>query len=324
MGKKSKRNRGASTKLQSARRGLQEQSGVTNTTSATSDVAVVVGREMIEPSTTSASIRSDPIDSLLAEVTMKGDHEGILKLESDAILRATVLEGTEPEIASSIYIVIARSLVVEIGLSSTIAQEKAIHYLERAFALSEKDIKLQHDCVNLLVSIYLHKGRHDDAFATVKRLASRIPQHELIDPDLVLNFVHKFSAATQFERVIDVLTIFLGTINRSWDKEKRAAAYVAFGKGYTSLTEYEKAASFLHKALAITDDTERKVAVLRQMGSISEFSCNYDDALAALNQALEIISAESGERREKFKRWSKHTALVHAQIGDVLSERGGA
>ena len=84
MGKKSKRNRGASTKLQSARRGLQEQSGVTNTTSATSDVAVVVGREMIEPSTTSASIRSDPIDSLLVEVTTKGDHEGILKLEPNS------------------------------------------------------------------------------------------------------------------------------------------------------------------------------------------------------------------------------------------------
>jgi tetratricopeptide (TPR) repeat protein len=261
----------------------------------------------------------------LAEVTTKGDHEGILKLESDAILRATVLEGTEPEIASSIYIVIARSLVVEIGLSSTIAQEKAIHYLERAFALSEKDIKLQHDCVNLLVSIYLHRGRHDDAFATVKRLTVRIPQHELIDPDLVLHFVHKFSEATQFERVIDVLTIFLGTINRSWDKEKRAAAYLAFGEGYTKLAEYEKAASFLHKALAITDDQERKVAALSILGLMSRCSCNYDDALAALNQALEIHSAESGESsRDKSTKgwWNHNTALIHAQIGGVLSEQG--
>ena len=115
--------------------------------------------------------------------------------------------------------------------------------------------------------------------------------------------------------------MFLGTINRSWDKEKRAAAYLAFGEEYTDLTEYEEAASFLHKALAITYDPERKVDVLCHMGLMSRFSCNYDDVLAALNQALEIISEESG--RVKSKSWSEHTALVHAEIGDVLSEQQG-
>ena len=85
--------------------------------------------------------------------------------------------------------------------------------------------------------------------------------------------------------------MFLGTINISWDKEKRAAAYLAFGEEYTDLTEYEEAASFLHKALAITYDPERKVDVLCQMGLMSRFSCNYDDALATLKQAMEILSA---------------------------------
>ena len=100
MGKKSKRNRGVSKKQKSA--GLvQEQGGVTNT-SATSDAAAVVGRE-IEPSTTrSASIRRDPIDSLF-ELLEKGDHEGIIKLKSDVILRAAVLEGTEPQKTSFVY-----------------------------------------------------------------------------------------------------------------------------------------------------------------------------------------------------------------------------
>ena len=120
--------------------------------------------------------------------------------------------------------------------------------------------------------------------------------------------------------------MFLGTINRSWDKEKRAAAYLAFEEEYTDLTEYEEAASFLHKALAITENPERKSAVLCQIGLLSNCMCNYDDALAALNQALEILSAESGERRRRemsTDRWSQHTALVvHAQIGHVLSEQG--
>ena len=309
MGKKSKRNRGVSKKQKSA--GLvQEQGGVTNT-SATSDAAAVVGRE-IEPSTTrSASIRRDPIDSLL-ELVEKGDYEGILKLESDAILQATVLEGTEPQKASFIYLVIARAFV-ETGQSSLIAREKAIHYLERSFALSEKVIL--HECVRLLVPLYLQEWRRDEAVAAVKRL-----QHEIIDPDVILSIAVEFSKSSLNDEVIDILTMFLGTINRSWDREKRAAAYLVFGKGYTNLTEYEKAASFLHKALAITDDTERKVAVLRQMGSISEFSCNYDDALAALNQALEIISAESTNK--STKSWSEIAALVHLQIGDVLSEQG--
>ena len=118
--------------------------------------------------------------------------------------------------------------------------------------------------------------------------------------------------------------MFLGSINRSWDKDKRAKAYLAFGEGYTFLSEYEKAASFLHKALAITEDPERKVDVLYQMGYMSTLSCDYDDAIAAMNQALEIISAESGDRtrNKSTERWSKHTAMVHKNIGDALSEQG--
>jgi len=129
--------------------------------------------------------------------------------------------------------------------------------------------------------------------------------------------------ACLYDRGIEILTMFLGTINRSWDKVTRAAAYLAFGTGYTFLFEYEKAASFLHKALAITEDPENTVVVLYQMGLMYECSCNYDDALATLDQALEILSAGSGERRNKStKSWSKYTALVHQHIGDVLSEQG--
>jgi len=323
MGKKSKRNIGASKRQQSAR--VQEQCGVTNASSTTrSDVAsAVVGRE-IEPSNSSAasstSIRRDPriIDSLL-KLLKKKDYEGILTLESDVILRATVLEGTEPQKASYIYFMVAKAFV-ESGLSSLIAREKAIQYMERSFALSETD--MVGECVRQLVPLYLREGRHDEAFTAVKRLTVRIPQHELIDPDLIVSIAKEFYRNLLNERVVDVLTMFLGTINRSWDKEKRAKAYLAFGEGYTGLAEYEKADSFLHKALDITDDPENKVTVLCQMGSMSMFSCNYDDALAALNQALEIISAESGERREKSKSCSKLTALVHTNIGYVLSEQG--
>ena len=57
------------------------------------------------------------------------------------------------------------------------------------------------------------------------------------------------------------------------------------------MAEYEKAASFLQKALTTTDDLDIKVAVLCQMGLMSRFSCNYDDALATLKQAMEILSA---------------------------------
>ena len=170
-------------------------------------------------------------------------------------------------------------------------------------------------CAAPCAFLNLKEVRHVKAFATVKRFISSIPQHELIDPDVFLSIANSCYQALLTEKAIEILTMFFGTINRSWDKENRAAAYLA---------EYEKADSFLYKALAITDDPESKVMVMCQMGYMSNFSCNYDDALAALNQALEIISAESGERREKSKRWSKHTALVHAQIGDVLSERGGA
>jgi tetratricopeptide (TPR) repeat protein len=182
-----------------------------------------------------------------------------------------------------------------------------------------------YDCVNILVSIYLKEGRHDEAFATVKRLTVSIPQHELIDPDLILSLAKDFYDASLNELVIDILIMFLGTINRSWDKEKRAKAYLAFGDRYTELAEYEKAASFLHKALAITDDPESKVIVLCQMGLMSKFSCDHDDALAALDQALDIISAAAepgGERNKSTKSWSSKTALVHAEIGVVLSEQG--
>ena len=171
MGKKSKRNRDVSKKQKSARR-VHEQGGVTNT-SATSDAAAVVGRE-IEPSTTrSASIRRDPIDSLL-ELVEKGDYEGILKLESDAIRQAKVLEGTEPQKASYIYQVIAIA-IQETGSSNKEAREKAIRYLERcwtaihslerSFELSEKE--MLHACVKRLVALYIQEGRHDEAFATV-------------------------------------------------------------------------------------------------------------------------------------------------------------
>ena len=281
MGKKSKRNIGASKRQQSAR--VQEQCGVTNASSTTrSDVASAVVSREIEPSNSSAasstSIRRDPriIDSLL-KLLKKKDYEGILTLESDVILRATVLEGTEPQKASYIYFMVAKAFV-ESGLSSLIAREKAIQYMERSFALSETDMVAQ--CVRQLVPLYLREGRHDEAFTAVKRLTVRIPQHELIDPDLIVSIAKEFYRNLLNERVVDVLTMFLGTINRSWDKEKRAKAYLAFGEGYTGLAEYEKADSFLHKALDITDDPENKVTVLCQMGSMSMFSCNYDDSLA--------------------------------------------
>ena len=319
MGKKSKRNRGASKNQQSAR---VQQGAVSNTSATTSDVAAaVVGRE-IEPSTGATStttIRRDPIIDSLLDLLKNKDYEGIIKLESDVILRATVLEGTQPQKASYFYFIVAKAFVKS-GLSSLIAHEKAIHYFERAFALSEKD--MVDDCAGQLVLLYLKERRHDEAFATVKRLTVGIPQHELIKPDLILSIEQAFYRALLNERVIDILTMFLGTINRSWDKENRAKAYLAFGRGYTGLAEYEKADSFLQKALAITDDPEIKVAVLCAMGVMSNLSCNYDDALAALNQALEIISAEPEERRNTSKSWSGITALVHAQIGEVLSEQG--
>ena len=85
----------------------------------------------------------------------------------------------------------------------------------------------------------------------------------------------------------------------------------------------EKADSFLQKALAITNNPESKVTVLCQMGQMSRFACNYDDALTALNQALEILSSEKIEERCKSDdSWSKLTASVHLRIGDVLSDWG--
>jgi tetratricopeptide (TPR) repeat protein len=325
MGKKSKRNRGASKKQHSA--GAQE-GGVTNT-SATSDVAAAaaaVGNE-IDPRSSSASagsIRIDPIGSLM-QLAEKDDFEGILKLESKLVLRATALEGTEPQNAGYIYLVIADALIAT-EVSSKISREKAIDYLERCWkAIHSLNKIMLHECVKLLVHLYLKEERYDEAFVTMKRLTVRIPQHELIDPDFILSVAKDYYKASLSEKVIEILTIFLGTINRSWDKEKRFAAYLLFGKGYTDLAEYEKADSFLRKALTITDDPENKVTVLYQMGLMSKLACNYDAALSALNQALEILSAESGEssRDKSTKGLSNHaTALVHARIGDVLSDQG--
>jgi tetratricopeptide (TPR) repeat protein len=304
MGKKSKRNKAVSTK----------QKGTRNVEGGVSE-------------TSSIHTNSRDITKSLSKLQQINDYEGILKLESDAIRQAKALEGTEPQKATYIYQEIALALEETAGSSNKEAREKAIHYLEQSFALVEKMIDNLQDLqyvTERLVYFNLKEGRHDEAFATVKRLASSITQHELIGPEFIISFADKFSEATQFERVIDVLTIFLGTINRSWDKEKRAAAYLAFGKGYTELAEYEKAASFLHKALAITDDPVNKVAVLSQMGNMCKSSCNYDDALAALNQAIQILSSESGERRSKSTKgwWNHNTALIHAQIGHVLSVQG--
>jgi hypothetical protein len=161
MGKKSKRNRGASRVHQSAR-------------SATSDVAAdaVVGNE-IEPrssaSASAGSIRIDPIDSLM-QLAEKGDHEGILKLESKLILRATTIEGTEPQNAGYIYLMVANALIAT-EFSSKISREKAINYLLRCWkAIHSLDEIMLHECVRLLVPLYLKEERHDEAFVTVKRL----------------------------------------------------------------------------------------------------------------------------------------------------------
>jgi tetratricopeptide (TPR) repeat protein len=324
MGKKSKRNRGASKVHQSA---MVQQGGVTNT-SATSDVAAastaaaVVGNE-IDPrsssSASAASIRIDPIDSLM-QLAEKNDFGGILKLESKLILRATALEGTEPQKASYTYFMVANALIAT-EFSSKTSREKAINYLVRCWKANHSlDEIILHECVKMLVRLYLKEERHDEAFVTVKRLTVRIPQHALIDPDLILSLARELFKAFLSEKVIEILTIFLGTINRSWDKEKRFFAYLLFGKGYTSLYEYEKADSFLHKALAITDDPENKVDALCQMGAMSRFACNYDDALAALNQALAEILLVS--KNKSTESWSGKTALVHIQIGDVLSDWG--
>jgi tetratricopeptide (TPR) repeat protein len=305
MGKKSKRNRGASKKQNGTTR---VESRVSETSSAASDIAVVGGIE--------------PIDSVLMKLEKEGDHEGILKLESDAIRHAKALEGTEPQMASYIYFKMARAFVITGLPSMVIARKKAIRYLERSFASAETDVTL-HACVKPLVALYIQEGRHDEAFVIIKRLTVRIPQHELIEPNLILSMADELFQAFLYDRGIEILTMFLGTINRSWDNEKRAAAYLAFGRGYTFLFEYEKAASFFHKVLAITEDPEMKVVVLCEIGYLYKCSCNYDDALVILNQALEIISAESGGRRDKStKSWSKYTALVHQSIGDVLSEQG--
>ena len=156
MGKKSKRNREASKKQQSAR---VQQGGVTNTITNNDVAAAVVGNEIelsTTSSSTSASIRIDPIDSL-RQLVEKGDHEGIITLESNLVLRATVLEGIEPQKASYIYFMVAKAFDVT-GNSSMIARGKAIHYMKRSFALSDKEIILQ-ACVRQLLPFVVPPGR---------------------------------------------------------------------------------------------------------------------------------------------------------------------
>ena len=169
MGKKSKRNREASR---------VQQGGVTNTSA-----------------TSAGSIRIDPIDSLMQQLAEKDDFEGILKLESKLILRATALEGTEPQKASYTYFMVANALIAT-EFSSKTSREKAIHYLERCWkAIQSLDEIMLHECVRLLVHLYLHEGRHDEAFVTIKQLTVRIPQHELIDPDLILSLARELYKA---------------------------------------------------------------------------------------------------------------------------------
>lgn len=172
--------------------------------------------------------------------------------------------------------------------------------------------------MNLLVPVYLREKRNDEAFATIKRLTSSIP-HELVHPILILDLAQEFSKDAQFQEVIDIFTMFLGNINRFWDKDKQVLAYRMYGMGYINLTEYEKATTFPHKALSITEDPSTKVDVLGDLAFMQKTKCNYGDALAILNQALDIISAESGERN-KSKDWSEQTASIHGRLGDVLSD----
>jgi len=174
--------------------------------------------------------------------------------------------------------------------------------------------------MNLLVPVYLREKRNDEAFATIKRLTSSIP-HELVHPILILDLAQEFSKDAQFQEVIDIFTMFLGNINRFWDKDKQVLAYRMYGMGYINLTEYEKATTFPHKALSITEDPSTKVDVLGDLAFMQKTKCNYGDALAILNQALDIISAESGERN-KSKDWSEQTASIHGRLGDVLSDWG--
>jgi len=316
MGKKSKRNRAVSTKQKGTRNvkgGVSETSGIEH--------------PMPRGATSSITTNSRDIKESLSKLLNINDYEGILKLESDAVSQAKALEGTEPRTARYIYESIAKALhkTEETSLNKE-AREKAIHYMERSFALTEKmtdNLNSMQNAAKILVHYNLREGRHDEAFAIVKRLASGINQHELIDPDLILFIAKEFSKSSLNKEVIDILSMFLGTINRSWHKGERAKAYLVFGEGYTNLSEYEKADSFLRKALAITENQLIRVTVLCQMGSMSRFACNYDDALTVLNQALEILSSEKfGERSKSDDRWSKHTASVHLYIGDVLSEQG--
>jgi hypothetical protein len=273
MGKKCKRNKAVSTK----------QNGTRNVEGGVSETRAVGGIEPPRGTNSSINTTSRDIEQTLSKLLQINDYEGILKLESDAIRQAKSLEGTEPLYASYIYIVIAKALT-ETGSSNKVARHKTIRLLERSFTLAAKMDDNLKICIMLRSAV--KEGRHVEAFATVKRLASGTPQHELTDPDMILSMANKFSRVTEPRIVVNILTIFLGTINRFWDKDKRAVAYLAFGGEYTFLFEYEKAASFLHKALDITDDPERKVTVLGELSSMFRFSCNYDAALSTLNDAM--------------------------------------
>jgi tetratricopeptide (TPR) repeat protein len=256
---------------------------------------------------------------LFFELLKKEDYEGALNLEPDVVRQAKGLEGTEPEMASMIYQAIATAHL-EIGSPSRkMAPEKAIRYLERSFGLLEKINDTQegiHSCVLLLVSVHLQEGRYNEAVGTVKRLTFSMP-HEIIYPDLILRIAHTFFEACQFERVIGILTMVLGAVNRSWGEDHQALAYTHFGEAYTQLVDYEKAKLFLHKAISIVEDRNTKVRAMCRLGMMYKVSCDHDKALAALRQALDVLYDESGMETS----WSQ-LAVIHVRIGQVLSDGG--
>jgi hypothetical protein len=178
MGKKSKRNRAVSTKQQGM---INVEGGV----SETSGIEHPMPRRDIKES--------------LSKLLNINDSEGILKLELDAVSQAKALEGTEPQKALYIYQAIVEAFyeTEETSPNKEAREKAAIHYFEEYFALTEKMIDnlngMQY-CARILVHCNLRKGRLDEAFAIVKRLASGINQHELvIDPDLILSIAKDFS-----------------------------------------------------------------------------------------------------------------------------------
>ncbi len=121
MGKKGKRNRAVSTKQKGTRNvegGVSETSGIEH--------------PMPRGATSSITTNSRDIKESLSKLLNINDYEGVLKLESDAVSEAKALEGTEPQKASYIYLVIVNALQ-ETELSTKEAREKAMHYLEQCW-----------------------------------------------------------------------------------------------------------------------------------------------------------------------------------------------